>query len=194
VRLGPCSSVGIQPRTDRQTDRRAWPQYILRRLGLTQNVTKYRALFFSFARGQDKTRCICIRQSAPPVKLDTISLLCSVVSRFFSSSSNCATSIYIGDQRTAFELATHESGNWSNRTVHAIMCVWVRVVVWAYSRGQTDRQTRVTTIHFASSTTHTKCNKISRLVFFIRYSIMCSPWYSCALCSPKVTKSSSVKL
>jgi len=36
--------VGVRPRTDRQTDRhthrRAWPQYILRRLWLTQNVTK----------------------------------------------------------------------------------------------------------------------------------------------------------
>jgi len=34
--------------------------------------------------------------------------------------------------------------------------------VWAYGRGQTDRhtdtQTRVTTIHFAWSTTHAKCN------------------------------------
>jgi len=43
---GPCSiSVGVRPRTDthrdRQTHRRAWPQYILRRLRLTQNVTVY---------------------------------------------------------------------------------------------------------------------------------------------------------
>ena len=30
--------------------------------------------------------------------------------------------------------------------------------MWAYGRGQTDTQTRVTTIHFASSTTHAKCN------------------------------------
>ena len=36
---GPCSSVGVRPRTDTQTHRRAWPQYILRRLRLTQNVT-----------------------------------------------------------------------------------------------------------------------------------------------------------
>ena len=39
----------------------------------------------------------------------------------------------------------------------------VRAVVWMYGRGQTDRQThrqtRMTTIHFASSTTHTKCNQ-----------------------------------
>ena len=39
----------------------------------------------------------------------------------------------------------------------------VRAVVWAYGRGQTDRhtdtQTRVITIHFASSTTHAKCNE-----------------------------------
>jgi len=42
----------------------------------------------------------------------------------------------------------------------------VRAVVWAYGRGQTHRQTdrhthremHVTTIHFASSTTHAKCN------------------------------------
>ena len=32
--------------------------------------------------------------------------------------------------------------------------------MWAYGRGQTDTQTRVTTIHFASSTTHAKCNNI----------------------------------
>jgi len=44
--------------------------------------------------------------------------------------------------------------------------IWVRAFVWAYGRGQTDTytwtdthtQTRVTTIHFASSTTHAKCN------------------------------------
>ena len=39
----------------------------------------------------------------------------------------------------------------------------VRAVVWADGRGQTDRQTdtqtRVTTIHFASSTTHAKCKE-----------------------------------
>jgi len=41
---GPCSSVGVRPRTDRHTDRqthrRAWSQYILRHLRLTQNVIK----------------------------------------------------------------------------------------------------------------------------------------------------------
>ena len=52
----------------------------------------------------------------------------------------------------------------------------VRAVVWAYGRGQTDKQrhtdkqtdtqTRVTTIHFASSTTHAKCNK-PFFIFFI---------------------------
>jgi len=44
--------------------------------------------------------------------------------------------------------------------------VRVRAIVWAYGRRQTDgqtdrgtdRQTRVTTIHFVSSTTHAKCN------------------------------------
>jgi len=39
----------------------------------------------------------------------------------------------------------------------------VRAIVWACGRRQTDRhthvQTRVTTIHFASSTTHAKCNQ-----------------------------------
>jgi len=47
----------------------------------------------------------------------------------------------------------------------------VRAVVWAYGRGQTDtqtdthtdKQTRVTTIHFASSTTHAKCNHPLRM-------------------------------
>jgi len=42
---GPCSSVGMRPRTVRQTFRhtqthwRAWPIYVSRRLRLTQNVT-----------------------------------------------------------------------------------------------------------------------------------------------------------
>jgi len=36
----------------------------------------------------------------------------------------------------------------------------VRAVVWAYGRGQTDTQTSVTTIHFASSTTHATCNNL----------------------------------
>jgi len=35
---GPCNSVGIRPQTDRQTHRRAWLQYILCHLRLTQNV------------------------------------------------------------------------------------------------------------------------------------------------------------
>jgi len=45
--------------------------------------------------------------------------------------------------------------------------IWVRAVVWAYGRGhththrQTDTQKRVTTIHFASSTTHAKCKYIT---------------------------------
>jgi len=38
--------------------------------------------------------------------------------------------------------------------------IWVRAVVWAANKSQTDSQTRVTTIHFASSTTHAKCNSI----------------------------------
>jgi len=29
---GPCNSVDMRPRTDRQTHRRAWPQYISRRI------------------------------------------------------------------------------------------------------------------------------------------------------------------
>ena len=35
---GPCSNLSMRPRTDRQTHRHAWPQYILRRLRLTRNV------------------------------------------------------------------------------------------------------------------------------------------------------------
>jgi len=35
---GLCSSVGMRPRTDRQTHRRAWQQYISHRLRLTQHV------------------------------------------------------------------------------------------------------------------------------------------------------------
>jgi len=35
---GPCNSVGMQPQTYRQTHRRAWPQYILRRLRLTREM------------------------------------------------------------------------------------------------------------------------------------------------------------
>jgi len=46
---------------------------------------------------------------------------------------------------------------------HAPSYIRVRAVVWAYGRGQadtdTDTHTRVTTIHFASSTTQAKCNK-----------------------------------
>jgi len=34
----------------------------------------------------------------------------------------------------------------------------VRAVLSTYGRGQTDTQTRVTTVHFASCTTHAKCN------------------------------------
>ena len=45
---------------------------------------------------------------------------------------------------------------------HCPSYVLVRAIVWAYGRGQThrqtDTQTRVTTIHFASSTTRAKCN------------------------------------
>jgi len=42
----------------------------------------------------------------------------------------------------------------------------VRAIVWTCGRGQTDTQTQtrvtsdVTTIHFASSTTHAKCNDV----------------------------------
>jgi len=48
----------------------------------------------------------------------------------------------------------------------------VRAVVWAYGRGQTDTQTdtqtRVTTIHFASSTTHAKCKNPSRMTKMLK--------------------------
>ena len=49
--------------------------------------------------------------------------------------------------------------------------IWVHAVVLAYGRGQTDRQTDiqtlVTTIHFASSTTHTKCNNGSQWLLHV---------------------------
>jgi len=35
LHAGPCSSMGMRPRTDRHTDRRAWSLYISRRLRLT---------------------------------------------------------------------------------------------------------------------------------------------------------------
>jgi len=41
----------------------------------------------------------------------------------------------------------------------------VRAVLWPYGRGQTDTQTRVTTIHFASSTTHAKRNYTLRMFY-----------------------------
>jgi len=46
-------------------------------------------------------------------------------------------------------------------------CIRVRAVVWACGSGhrQTDTQTRVTNIHFASSTTHAKCDKYAQLLF-----------------------------
>ena len=45
----------------------------------------------------------------------------------------------------------------------------VRAVMWAYGRGQTDTQTRVTTIHFASSSTHAKCNDIFLICVLLFY-------------------------
>jgi len=43
-------------------------------------------------------------------------------------------------------------------------CIRVRAVMWECGDGQTgrhtDTQTRVSSIHFASSTTHTKCNDV----------------------------------
>jgi len=42
---------------------------------------------------------------------------------------------------------------------HPTIYIRVHAVVWECSNGQRDRQTHVTNIHFASSTTNTKCNK-----------------------------------
>jgi len=55
--------------------------------------------------------------------------------------------------------------------------IWLCAVVRACGRGQTDRQTHVTTVHFTSSTTHTKCK--------------CSWINKCKnfKCSPKVVES-----
>ena len=43
--------------------------------------------------------------------------------------------------------------------------IWVRAVVWECREGQTDTQTAVTTIHFASATPHANCNEKSRFVY-----------------------------
>ena len=37
---------------------------------------------------------------------------------------------------------------------------WVCPVVWKCSEGQTDTQTTVANMHFASATSHTKCTKL----------------------------------
>jgi len=52
----------------------------------------------------------------------------------------------------------------------------VRAVVWVYGRGQTDTQTDtqtpVTTIHFASSTTHAKCKNKSVLKIYDFFAVV----------------------
>ena len=44
--------------------------------------------------------------------------------------------------------------------------IWVRAVVWACGDGHTHTQTRVTNIHFASSTTRAKCNVDDELDYY----------------------------
>jgi len=44
-----------------------------------------------------------------------------------------------------------------NYPYHSPRYIRVRAVVWEWCEGQTDTPTRVTNIHFASSTTHAKC-------------------------------------
>ena len=62
--------------------------------------------------------------------------------------------------------------------------------MWAYGRGQTDRQTdtqtRVTTIHFASSTTHAKCNEWNFGFTLYRPNSTCS--ISCGLVVQKAVQ------
>jgi len=53
---GLCSSVGVRPRTDRQTHRRGWPQYILRRLWLMQTVTTKSTPWFT-PSSSSKSHC-----------------------------------------------------------------------------------------------------------------------------------------
>ena len=43
---------------------------------------------------------------------------------------------------------------------HSLKLYRIRAEVWACGEGQTDTQTRVTIIHFASSTTHAKYNNV----------------------------------
>jgi len=59
LHLGPCSSVGMRPRTDRHTDRRTWSLtiYISRRLRLTRNVL----YFYLFINTKNKLlKWICM--------------------------------------------------------------------------------------------------------------------------------------
>ena len=53
---------------------------------------------------------------------------------------------------------------------HSPSYIRVPAIVWACGRGQTDRQTqtRVTTIHFASSTTYAKCSDCLPLLCGVR--------------------------
>jgi len=53
--------------------------------------------------------------------------------------------------------------------------IWVRAVMWECSEGQTYRQTRVTNIHLASSTTHTKCRPNDHLILLLLVSRLTHP-------------------
>jgi len=44
---------------------------------------------------------------------------------------------------------------------HSPSYIWVHAVVWQHGVGQTDTQTAVTTIHFASTMPHMMCNNTS---------------------------------
>jgi len=70
----------------------------------------------------------------------------------------------------------------------------VHAVVWACGRGQTDTHTRMTTIHFASSTTHAKCNQCfsrSACSYYLRRSSQGFNVLSCIVCLT-VTKTQTV--
>ena len=45
---------------------------------------------------------------------------------------------------------------------HCPSYIRLRTVVWEFGEGQTDTQTSVTNIHFASATPHAKCNQSIR--------------------------------
>jgi len=47
--------------------------------------------------------------------------------------------------------------------------IWVRTVVWECGEGQTDTQTAVSNIYFASATPHAKCNNVTKTEVHLKH-------------------------